>query len=178
MRLDFLALHPGEETEVGGQRSEVRKLKSAPEPEVSVPRETPVYVSRGDEVDSAFRTPRSALKKAAAYIPVSYIADARQRVEIYRKLAEVVDEPSLERLKGELRDRFGPLPAAVDLLLRVTALKIVADERRITAIETEDDKLKLTRHNDFIMVGGKFPRLTRTTAQARLNEIRRLLAKL
>jgi hypothetical protein len=45
----------------------------------------------------------------------------------------------------------------------------------VTAIEVEEDKLKITRHNDFITLGGKFPRLTKKEARARLKEIKRLL---
>jgi len=33
----------------------------------------------------------------------------------------------------------------------------------------------LTRHDDFITIGGKFPRLTKKDAKARLKEIKRLL---
>jgi hypothetical protein len=33
----------------------------------------------------------------------------------------------------------------------------------------------LTRNNDYIMVGSKFPRLTKKTASARLTEIKKLL---
>ena len=36
----------------------------------------------------------------------------------------------------------------------------------------------LTRRNDFIMVGGKFPRLMKKEPRARLNEIKRLLQML
>jgi len=36
----------------------------------------------------------------------------------------------------------------------------------------------LTRNNDFIMLGGKFPRLTKKEARARLKEIKRLLLAL
>ena len=47
----------------------------------------------------------------------------------------------------------------------------------MTAIEVEQDKLKVTRHNNFITLGGKFPCLTKKEARARLKEIkRRLLA--
>jgi len=46
------------------------------------------------------------------------------------------------------------------------------------AIEVEDDKLKLTRLGDFITLGGKFPRLTKKEAKARLKEIKRLLLAL
>jgi transcription-repair coupling factor (superfamily II helicase) len=67
-------------------------------------------------------------------------------------------------LQKELRDRFGPLPPAVELLLQVAELKILASEKAVTNIEVKDDKLMLTRHGDFITLGGKFPRLTPTAA--------------
>ena len=78
-------------------------------------------------------------------------------------------------MKGELRDRFGPLPPPVELLLQVATLKLMAVERGISAIECKEDKLMLSRRGDFIMVGGKFPRLTKKEARSRLNEIRKLL---
>ena len=74
-----------------------------------------------------------------------------------------------------MRDRFGPLPPPVELLLAVGELKILASEKAVTVIEVEDDKLKITRHGDFIQFGGKFPRLTKKEAKARLKEIKRLL---
>jgi len=63
----------------------------------------------------------------------------------------------------------------VELLLAVGELKILASEKAVTSIEVEEDKLKITRHNDFIQFGGKFPRLTKKETKARLKEIKRLL---
>jgi transcription-repair coupling factor (superfamily II helicase) len=97
---------------------------------------------------------------------------------MYRKLAEVTDAESLDQLKAEMRDRFGPLPEPVQLLLQVTALKLLASARGITSIETKDGKLKLMRHQDYLMLDGHFPRLTKTTARACLNEIRKWIAAL
>ena len=85
---------------------------------------------------------------------------------------------ALRALKEELRDRFGPLPPAAELALKATELKLIAAGRNVTAIETKGDKLMLTRNNDFLMVAGKFPRLTRATPSARLNEIKKLLLSL
>jgi transcription-repair coupling factor (superfamily II helicase) len=51
-------------------------------------------------------------------------------------------------------------------------------EKGITVLEVKDDRLMLTRNNDFIMLGGKFPRLTKTEARARLKEIKKLLLAL
>src|SRR6185436_12692067 len=96
-----------------------------------------------------------------AYIPLDYIADSRQRIEFYRKLAQATDKSSLEKLSTELRDRFGPLPRGVEILLQVAELKLVASEKNVSIMETKEDKLMLTRHGDLITLGGKLPRLTK-----------------
>jgi transcription-repair coupling factor (superfamily II helicase) len=114
-------------------------------------------------------------KISGAYLPHNYVTEPQHRIEIYRKLAQATDKPALENLSKELRDRFGPLPPPVELLLAVGELKALASEKAVTAIEVEEDKLKITRHNDFITLGGKFPRLTKKEPKARLKEIKRLL---
>jgi transcription-repair coupling factor (superfamily II helicase) len=114
----------------------------------------------------------------AAYVPLAYVSEARQRIEIYRKLAQLTDKPGLTALEKELRDRFGPLPRQVELLLQVAELKLLAAERGISLIEVQDGKVMLTRQGDFVMVGNKFPRLARTEPAARLKEIRKLLLAL
>jgi transcription-repair coupling factor (superfamily II helicase) len=70
------------------------------------------------------------------------------------------------------------LRPAVELLLQVTELKILASEKAVTIIEVKEDKLMLTRHGDCITLGGKFPRLTKKQAGARLKEIKKLLLAL
>jgi transcription-repair coupling factor (superfamily II helicase) len=115
---------------------------------------------------------------ASSSIPFNYISDSRQRIEVYRKLAEAGDKAALQALEQELRDRFGPLPPAMLLLLQIGELKTLAAERDVTVIEVKEDKLMLTRNNDFVMVGSKFPRLTKKEAPARLKEIKKLLLAL
>jgi transcription-repair coupling factor (superfamily II helicase) len=139
-----------------GQTSEGRALR--------VPEFSP---SVGDSWNSALRN--------SASLPHNYVTEPQHRIEIYRKLAQASDKSGLENLQKELRDRFGPLPAAVELLLQVAELKILASEKAVTVIEVKDDKLMLTRHGDFITLGGKFPRLTRKQTGARLKEIKKLL---
>ena len=108
-------------------------------------------------------------------LPENYVTEPQHRIEIYRKLAQATDKPALDALQKELRDRFGPLPSPVELLLAVGELKILASDKGVTAIEVEEDKLKITRRGDFIQLGGKFPRLTKKEPKARLKEIKRLL---
>ena len=126
-------------------------------------RESPDHVSRSTSLAS---------------LPHAYVPEPQHRIEIYRRLAQATDKAALEKLQKELRDRFGPLPPAVELLLQVAELKILASEKSVTSIEVEADKLKLIRHNDFLAPGGKFPRLTKKAASARLKEIKRLLLAL
>jgi len=111
-------------------------------------------------------------------IPFNYISEARQRIEIYRKLAQATEPAAVAELEKEARDRFGPPPPPLERLLQVAQLKILAAERGISMIEVKDDKLMLTRNNDYIMAGSKFPRLGRTGATARLKEIKKFLLAL
>ena len=115
---------------------------------------------------------------SSACVPFSYVSDPRQRIEIYRRLAQATEKPTLSELEKELRDRFGPISPAVGLLIQLTELKILAGERGVAAIEVKEDKVMLTRNNDFVMVGNKFPRLAKKQASARLNEIKKLLLSL
>jgi len=113
-----------------------------------------------------------------AALPHDYVSEPQQRIEIYRKLAQAEDRAAIVALQKEVRDRFGPLPAPTEMLLLLGELKLLAAERGVTAMEVSEDKLKLTRNGDFVQVGGKFPRLTRKSPDARLKEIRRLLLAL
>ncbi|HSU55224.1 MAG TPA: transcription-repair coupling factor, partial [Candidatus Dormibacteraeota bacterium] len=165
VRFDFLALNPQEEARIEGPKKR--------EPKIGEWRAGPV---EREEIEQKSATGSS--RKTAAYIPFGYISDSRQRIEIYRKVAQATDKASLQSLEKELRDRFGPVPQPIQLLLQVAELKIMAGERNITVVEVKEDRLMLTRNNDFIMVGSKFPRLTKTEASARLKEIKKLLSVL
>jgi len=124
------------------------------------------------------RGSRQNVRPAFAALPQAYVPEPRHRIEIYRKLAQVTDKAGLDALAGELRDRFGPPPGPVTLLLMVAELKLLAAAKAVTRIEVEDDKLKLTRYGELMLVGNRFPRLTRKNASARLKEIKRLLLTL
>ena len=135
-----------------------------------------VVLGQHSEVASSNRP--VATVRVAAYISHAYIGEPQHRIEVYRKLAQAADKADVDTLRAELRDRFGPLPAPVELLLLAGELKILAADRAITAMETKEDKLMITRHGDFLTLGGKFPRLMKKEAKARLNEIKKLLLAL
>ena len=172
MRLDFLALNPTEER-TGPAESDKNNFgleefapQTQSEPETKLAALTSKKARHPGEL------------RASAYIPFIYVSDSRQRVEIYRKIAQATDKTSLQALEKEIRDRFGPIPEPVELLIQVAELKAMAAERNISSIEVKEDKLMLRRNDDFIMAGTKFPRLTKKQAAARLKEIKKLLTVL
>lgn len=173
MRLDFLALNPGEESSAPDVSAKSKKEK-ADELVINVPRETATYSGKRKKASSE-PVRFEPLPRAPAYIPLKYISDSQQRIEAYRKLAQTMDEAGLNALRKEWRDRFGKLPPPMELLLQVTELKLLAAAKNLTILETREDKLMLTRNGDYIQVGGKFPRLEKREPKARLAEIRRLL---
>ncbi len=58
-----------------------------------------------------------------ARLSAGYIPEAQQRIEIYRKLAQVNDAGSCRALKEEWRDRFGPLPPEAELAAQNCGVK-------------------------------------------------------
>ena len=61
-----------------------------------------------------------------AHIPDDYMPSERLRLEAYKRIASVTDEADIVAAADELADRFGPLPAAVSLLLNVARLRLTA----------------------------------------------------
>ncbi|MGA3266343.1 MAG: transcription-repair coupling factor [Verrucomicrobiota bacterium] len=168
--------------------SALKGEKVKPRIEASVKLDFLELTATGEQSPGVLRVASSAKQRGAspempgaphntqqAFLPHAYVTEPRHRIEIYRKLAEAAEASALKGLREEVRDRFGPLPPAVELLLQVAELKILAGEKFVTAIEVREDKLMLTRQGDFITLAGKFPRLAGRDARARLKEIKRLL---
>ena len=109
--------------------------------------------------------------KHGAFLPRRYLPESRWRMDGYRRIAEASNTDDLEKLRLEWRDRHGPWPVEVERLLLATAIKIAASEARIRVVETQDDKLMLQQGQDYIMVSGKFPRLTVRDPISKLQEI-------
>ena len=71
----------------------------------------------------------------ALLIPEDYVADLSVRLALYRRLAEIEDEYDIEGFAAELVDRFGKLPAEVEHLLQVVAIKALSRRANIERVE-------------------------------------------
>jgi len=108
---------------------------------------------------------------APAFAPQDYISDSSSRIAAYRELNQITTPEQLAALRKSWRDRYGPFPKAVENLLLLTEIKLSSISRKIAAIEVKEDKLMLTRNKDFVLIGGKFPRLNAKTAEAQIKEV-------
>jgi transcription-repair coupling factor (superfamily II helicase) len=61
-----------------------------------------------------------------AFIPDDYIEDLPLRLGAYQRLARAADTEEAVVIGEELRDRFGPTPEAVENLLYVVRVKVLA----------------------------------------------------
>lgn len=71
----------------------------------------------------------------AVMIPESYVADLQLRMDLYRRIATLHDDGEGESFAAELIDRFGSIPAEVENLLKVVAVKRRCRIARIEKID-------------------------------------------
>lgn len=99
-------------------------------------------------------------EKAPAFLPVSYVSDAKARIAAYRALGEIRDTKSIDRLAKHWSDRFGSrVPEAVENLLMLARIRLCAAEKKIPIVEVKELKVMLHRSGDYILIGNRFPRL-------------------
>jgi transcription-repair coupling factor (superfamily II helicase) len=116
--------------------------------------------------------------RVPAFIPTSYVTDPTLRIQAYRHLAEITTREQLDRLRKDWRDRYGKFPLAVDNLVLLTEIKLSAAKAGVTRVEVREGKLMLTRRGDFLLVGGKFPRISTDRIDRQLAEVLELIRKI
>ncbi|MFL6500342.1 MAG: transcription-repair coupling factor [Candidatus Udaeobacter sp.] len=139
---------------------------------------SPQDESAGANLRSRGASETHTLPRIPAFIPVAYVSDPAMRIRSYREIAELTSREQLEWLRGEWRDRFGAFPPAVDNLFALVEIKLAAAESGVSRVEVRERKVMLTRHGDFILVAGKFPRLVGSKIDQHLPEIVELIKKL
>ena len=78
-----------------------------------------------------------------AYIPEKYIRAANQRMDAYKKIASVENEPDCGDVEDELTDRYGKLPVPVQNLLRISLIRSLGEQCGISRIECKSGSLVL-----------------------------------
>ena len=135
----------------------------------------------------------------ALRIDESYISEENQRLRMYKRIAGVDSDRTLDEVRSELEDRYGPLPTSVAHLLQAARLRIECEKIGVAQVDRKRDRLhirftetaavdpgrlmKLVAKNakrgaQFTPQGVlRFP-LTATKPEEILNEVRALLEEL
>jgi transcription-repair coupling factor (superfamily II helicase) len=77
------------------------------------------------------------------FIPDDYVDNVMEKMEIYKKIASVIDGQEAGTLLNELNDRFGPPPDEVFSLLELAELKILCRKLKIISIKERQEKAEI-----------------------------------
>lgn len=79
-----------------------------------------------------------------AYIPMEYIVNEVQKLEIYQRIASIEGKTDYEQTEEELLDRFGAIPKPAAHLLRIALIRATAHRMYVTEIKGSFGKIKIS----------------------------------
>jgi len=112
-------------------------------------------LDHGAEID--LRTP--------ALIPEDYLPDVHMRLIMYKRIASAPSREALGELRGEMIDRFGPLPDAALRLFQITALKLKANALGVRRIDFGERGGRMEFDADPKVDAGEIVRLVQSEPQ-------------
>ena len=116
-----------------------------------------VKEARGIAVEESFDT--SIDIDIDAYIPMGYIPNEFQKLDIYKRIAGIETEEETEEMLEELIDRFGDPPKSVENLLYIAKIKSMAHGCYFTEVAEKGDSLKFTFYEKAKIDVAKIPEL-------------------
>ena len=78
-----------------------------------------------------------------AFIPSAYIKNEMQKLDMYKRVAEIETEEELADMQEELIDRFGDIPSSVNQLLNIAFVKALCHNVYITSLVQRGYEVKL-----------------------------------
>lgn len=89
-------------------------------------------------------------------IPETYVGELALRIGLYRRMSEFTSYEELEDFSQEMMDRFGPLPRAVQNLIRVMEMKVLCKSLGIEKLERGVKGIVFSFHKDFFKPSDSF----------------------
>ena len=74
----------------------------------------------------------------------SYVAEARDRILIYKRAADASRQAEIDALEADLRDRFGPLPLEAADLVAYARARLLAESMGISKLDRTATRLDIT----------------------------------
>jgi transcription-repair coupling factor (superfamily II helicase) len=109
-------------------------------------------------------------------IPEEYVADLAVRLGLYRRISTLVDRREIDAFAAELIDRFGPLPAEVENLLDIIAIKRLCREAGVEKVEAGPKGAVVSfRNNQFANPAGLVELLQKHSGTAKVRPDQKLV---
>ncbi len=83
-------------------------------------------------------------------IPENYVEDLQVRLGLYRRLADLHDQPALDGFAAELHDRFGRPPDEVHHLLDVVSIKLLCRAANVSSVDAGPKGALIGVRNDAV----------------------------
>ncbi|MBT5238979.1 MAG: transcription-repair coupling factor [Rhodospirillaceae bacterium] len=108
-----------------------------------------------DAVEAEDRFSPQITLGAPVLIPETYVRDLGARLALYRRAADLADQPEIDDFAAELEDRFGKVPLEVENLLVVVAIKALCRAANVEKIDAGPKGAVLSLYkNEFPNPGG------------------------
>ena len=109
-------------------------------------------------------------------IPETYVQDLSVRLSLYRRIATLADREEIDALAAELVDRFGKMPAEVENLLEVVAVKALCKQAGVEKVDAGPKGAVVTfRGNVFANPVGLVQYISQQAGTARLRPDHKLV---
>ncbi len=106
--------------------------------------------SGGDDLEDSGQWSPQITVGMPVMIPEGYVPDLQLRMSLYRRLADLGSATEIDAFGAELIDRFGPLPAEVDSLLKIVFIKALCRTANVEKVDAGPKGVVLSlRDNTF-----------------------------
>ena len=100
-----------------------------------------VLEEKGEKLPEKIETTISL--KCDAYIPEKYVSYSSQRMELYKKIANIETPEDRDDIIDEMIDRYGDIPAQTQNLLTVALVRAAAIRCAITSVVEDASEVKI-----------------------------------
>ncbi len=85
-----------------------------------------------------------------AFLPPEYVAEEKQRMEMYKRIASIVTDEDRADVTDELIDRYGALPPAAETLLDVSQLRALCNRLGVSSVSRGKEGLIMKLDERFV----------------------------
>ncbi|HJU75171.1 MAG TPA: transcription-repair coupling factor [Gemmatimonadaceae bacterium] len=98
----------------------------------------------GEGAGSSRTSPADVSLDQPAYFPDDYVPSQEAKLDLYKRLSVVGKAAEIEEMRGEVRDRFGPLPSQATNVFTVALLRLLGGTLGIETILVHGEEARIT----------------------------------